>query len=39
MHDNWFSCLTGFNGGSYVTKQAQLEVQGNTLRAKVNGRS
>ena len=39
MHHNWFSRLTGFNEDSYATTQAQLEVQGNTLRSKVNGRS
>ncbi len=39
MPDNWFSRLTGFNEDSYTTTQAQLEVQGNTLRSKVNGRS
>lgn len=39
MHDNWFSRLTGFNEEAYAPTQAQLEVQGNTLRSKVNGRS
>ena len=38
MPDNWFSRLTGFNEDSYATTQAQLEVQGNELRSKVNGR-
>ena len=39
MHNNWFSRLTGFNEEAYATTQTQLEVQGNTLRSKVNGRS
>lgn len=39
MSDNWFSRLTGFNESSYATTQAQLDVQGNTLRSRVNGRS
>lgn len=39
MNDNWFSRLTGFNEEAYATTQAQLEVQGNILRSKVNGRS
>ena len=39
MSDNWFSRLTGFIEGPYATTQAQLEVQGSTLRSKVNGRS
>lgn len=39
MHNNWFSRLTGFNEEAYATTQAQMEVQGNTLRSKVNGRS
>ena len=39
MHHNWFSRLTGFNEEAYATTQAQLEVQGSTLRSKVNGRS
>lgn len=39
MHHNWFSRLTGFNEEAYATTQAQMEVQGNTLRSKVNGRS
>ena len=39
MHDNWFSRLTGFNESSYAATQAQLEVQDNTLRSRVNGRS
>ena len=38
MHHNWFNRLTGFNEEAYATTQAQLEVQGNTLRSKVNGR-
>jgi hypothetical protein len=39
MHNNWFSRLTGFNESTYEATQAQLEVQDNTLRSKVNGRS
>lgn len=39
MHHNWFSRLTGFNEEAYATTQAQLEVQDNTLRSKVNRRS
>ncbi|AFU46498.1 hypothetical protein C380_13995 [Acidovorax sp. KKS102] len=39
MNDNWFSRLTGFNEGPYGATQAQLEVDGQVLRSKVNGRS
>jgi hypothetical protein len=39
MNDNWFNRLTGFNEGTYATTQRQLDVQGHTLRSKVNGRS
>lgn len=39
MNDNWFSRLTGFNEGPYVATQAQLEVDGQVLRSKVNRRS
>ncbi|WP_342132915.1 hypothetical protein [Hydrogenophaga sp. OTU3427] len=35
---DWFTRLTGFREGPYLEAQAQLEVQGNTLRSKVNGR-
>ena len=36
---NWFIRLTGFPEKSYAATRAQLEVQGTTLRSKVNGRS
>ena len=39
MDDNWFTRLTGFNEGAYDLTQQQLEVQGDILRSKVNGRS
>ena len=39
MNDNWFRRLTGFNEGTFATTQDQLEVQGDSLRSKVNGRS
>jgi len=35
---DWFTRLTGFREGPYLEAQAQLEVQGTTLRSKVNGR-
>ena len=35
---DWFNRLTGFREGPYLEAQAQLEVQGTTLRSKVNGR-
>lgn len=38
-HSNWFSRLTGFYEHSYASTQALLEVNGDTLRSKVNGRS
>ncbi len=39
MSDNWFQRLTGFDEGPHSTVQGQLEVDGPTLRSKVNGRS
>ena len=39
MRDDWFSRLTGFNEGPYSTTKELLNVDGSTLRAKVNGRS
>lgn len=39
MRDDWFSRLTGFNEGTYSTTKELLEVDGSTLRSKVNGRS
>lgn len=39
MSDNWFRRLSGFNESTYDATQAQLEVEGSTLRSKVNGRS
>lgn len=38
MSDNWFSRLSGFIEGPYCTTQEKLEVEGRTLRSKVNGR-
>lgn len=38
MNTNWFSRLTGFNETTYDTTRNQLEVEGKTLRSKVNGR-
>ena len=39
MRDDWFSRLTGFNEGPYSTTRELLEVNGATLRSKVNDRS
>ena len=39
MRDDWFSRLTGFNEGPYSTTRELLEVNGSTLRSKVNDRS
>ena len=39
MRDDWFSRLTGFNEGPYSTTRELLEVNGTTLRSKVNDRS
>lgn len=39
MRDDWFSRLTGFNEGTYGATRELLEVNGSTLRSKVNGRS
>lgn len=39
MRDDWFSRLTGFNEGPYSTTRELLEVNGTTLRSKVNARS
>ena len=39
MRDDWFSRLTGFNEGPYTTTKELLQVDGPTLRSKVNGRS
>ena len=39
MRDDWFSRLTGFNEGPYDTTRELLEVNGSTLRSKVNDRS
>ena len=39
MRDDWFSRLTGFNEGPYSPTKDLLEVDGPTLRSKVNGRS
>ena len=39
MRDDWFSRLTGFNEGPYSASKELLEVDGSTLRSKVNGRS
>lgn len=36
-HVNWFEALTGFREGSYDATKAQLAVDGNRLRSKVNG--
>ena len=36
MRDDWFSRLTGFNEGPYDTTREFLEVNGSTLRSKVN---
>lgn len=34
---DWFTRITGFNESTYAETRAQLEVQGSTLRSKVNG--
>ena len=39
MKDNWFSRLTAFEEGPHGTVQEHLEVNEQTLRSKVNGRS
>lgn len=39
MRDDWFSRLTGFSEGPYDTTRELLEVNGSTLRSKVNDRS
>lgn len=39
MRENWFQRLTGFAEGPHSTVQDHLEVDGPTLRSKVNGRS
>lgn len=39
MRDDWFSRLTGFNEGPYSTTRELLDVNGSTLRSKVNDRS
>lgn len=36
---DWFERVTGFSEADYAITRAQLEVQGTTLRSKVNGRS
>lgn len=36
---DWFERLTGFTEADYITTRAQLEVQGTTLRSKVNGKT
>lgn len=36
---DWFTRITGFNESTYAAARAQLEVHGNTLRSKANGRS
>src|SRR4051812_39662152 len=36
---DWFHRLTGFQEADYESTQRQLEVDGETLRSKVNGRS
>lgn len=36
---DWFERITGFKEASYEKTRAQLEVEGSTLRSKVNGRS
>lgn len=36
---DWFNRLTGFTESSYAQTREQLEVQGNSLRSKVNDRS
>lgn len=36
---DWFERLTGFPEASYAETRAQLELDGSTLRSKVNGRS
>ncbi|MBS0426650.1 MAG: hypothetical protein JSR41_05100 [Proteobacteria bacterium] len=36
---DWFTRLTGFPEASYADTQARLEVSGNTLRSKVNGKA
>lgn len=36
---NWFERLTGFREAGYQATREQLEVSGDTLRSKVNGRS
>lgn len=36
---DWFERLTGFKEGSYDKTRAQLEVEGSTLRSKVNGKT
>jgi hypothetical protein len=35
---NWFTDLTGFQETSYASTKTQLEVEGDVLRSKVNGR-
>lgn len=39
MTATWFSTLTGFHERSYAETQAQLVVEGHTLRSLANGRS
>ena len=36
---DWFHSLTGFKEGPYNATREQLEVDGSTLRSKINGRS
>ncbi len=39
MSDDWFLRVTGFKEHSYGDTQTLLELDGKTLRSKVNGRS
>lgn len=39
MPDTWFAALTGFPERSWADTRAQLEVDGQTLRSRVNGRT